>query len=139
MDTQREISEKRNSGLTRSEVANLLQPIIKLHDIEVKDDRFEFPGLRSSVGMPESELSDKTETTIIFYQDIISISPFKARFEILLLCGKLYIFSTTDNVRTHINTYSGGENIKSEKPVTAQDVAENIWDGLEKSLASVKK
>jgi hypothetical protein len=48
-------------------------------------------------------------------------------------------FSTTNNVRTHINTYSEGVNIKSEKPVTARDIAGNIWDGLEKTLASGKK
>lgn len=57
----------------------------------------------------------------------------------ILQCGELFVFFTTDNVRTHINTYSGGENTKSEKPVTAQDVAGNIWDGLEKTLAIGKK
>ncbi|WP_262710459.1 hypothetical protein [Bacteroides cellulosilyticus] len=38
-----------------------------------------------------------------------------------------------------VNTYSNGENVKSEKPIMVQDVAGNIWDGLEKNLASGKK
>lgn len=32
------------------------------------------------------------------YKDITSISPFEARFEVLLQCGELFVFSTTDNV-----------------------------------------
>lgn len=47
--------------------------------------------------------------------------------------------STTDGVRTHINTYNRSANTKSEKPLTAQDVAGNIWDGLEKRLSSERK
>lgn len=35
-------------------------------------------------------------------------------------------FSKTDNVRTHINTYSGGKDASSGKPITSQDVAGNI-------------
>lgn len=139
MDTQKEISEKNHSGLTRSDVANLLQPIIKLHNIEVKDDRFEFPSVHPSAGVPESDLSDDTETTVILFEHITSISPFKARFEVLLQCGELYIFSTTDGIETHINTYNNNKEVKSQKPTTAQDVAGNIWDGLEKILASGKE
>ena len=134
MNTSEEVSKKNCGGLTRSEVANLLQPVIKLHGIEIKDDRFEFPVVYPSAGMSESELPDETETTVILYKDITSISPFEARIEVLLQCGELFIFSTTDSVRTHINTYSEGKNTKSE-----QDVAGNIWDGLEKTLASGKK
>lgn len=134
MSTSEEISKKSCGGLIRNEVANLLQPVIELHSIEVKDDRFEFPGVHPSVELPED-----TETAVILYKDITSISPFEARVEVLLQCGELYIFSTTDSTRTHINTHSEGGNKKSEKPVTAQDVAGNIWDGLEKTLASGKK
>ncbi|NDV95757.1 hypothetical protein D0T84_12675 [Dysgonomonas sp. 521] len=84
-------------------------------------------------------MSDEIKTTVILYKDITSISPFEARIEVLLQCGELYIFSITDNVKTHINTHSDGKSAKSEKPTTAQDVAGNIWDGLEKTLASGKK
>lgn len=138
MDKSKRISKESCCGLTRSEVANLLQPVIELHGIEVKDDRFEFSSVHSSVRMPKSELSDETKTTVIFYKDITSISPFKVRVEVLLQLGELYTFSTTDSVRTHIDTYSKGEKPKSQKPVTAQDVAGNIWDSLEKTLSSGK-
>ncbi|MDL2303102.1 hypothetical protein LJC28_01775 [Dysgonomonas sp. OttesenSCG-928-D17] len=139
MDTSEEVSKKSCGGLTRNEVANLLQPVIGLHGIEVKDDRFEFSSDCAYVGMSESELPDEAKMMAILYTDIASISPFESRIEVLLLSGELYSFSTTDSVRTHINTYSGGENAKSEKPLTAQDVAGNIWDGLEKTLSSVKE
>ncbi|MDR1089516.1 MAG: hypothetical protein LBL79_00430 [Prevotella sp.] len=137
--TTDKFSEERANELTRTEVANLLQPVIKLHSIEVKDDRFEFPGVHSSDEVPESELPDETTKTVILFEDIASISPFEARVEVLLQCGELFVFSTTDNVRTHINTYNDSENINFEKPVTARDIAGNIWDGLEKTLASGKK
>lgn len=139
MSTSEEVSRKSCSGLTRSEVANLLQPVIALHGIEVKDDRFEFPNVCSCAGISESELPDETKTTAILYKDIASISPFKPRVEVLLQCGELYVFSTTDSVRTHINMYSNGENTKSEKPISAQDVAKNIWDGLEERLTIEKE
>ncbi|NDV47935.1 hypothetical protein D0T49_12860 [Paludibacter sp. 221] len=84
-------------------------------------------------------MPDETKTTVILYKDITSISPFEARVEVLLHCGELYIFSTTDSIKTHINTHSDGKNAKSEKPTTAQDVAGNIWNGLEKTLVSGKK
>jgi hypothetical protein len=58
---------------------------------------------------------------------------------VLLHCGELFVFSTIDSVKTHINTYNDSENTKSEKPVTARDIAGNIWDGLEKTLATGKK
>lgn len=74
----------------------------------------------------------------LLYKDIASILPFEARIEVLLQCGELYIFSTTDNFRTHLNTYSESRNAKSEKSVTAQDIAGNIWDGLDKILSSEK-
>lgn len=138
MSTSEEVSKKSCGGLTRNEITNLLQPVIELYGIEVKDDRIEFPGVHFSE-VSESELSDETKKTVILYEDIASISPFTARIEVLLQCGELYVFSTTDDVRTHINTYSGGEKTKSDKPVTAQDIAGNIWDGLEKTLASGKK
>jgi len=139
MDTHEGVSKKGCCELTRSEVASLLQPVIKLHNIEVKDDCFEFPGVHASAEVSETESPEETQTTVILYQDITSISPFEARIEVLLQCGELYTFSTTDSVRAHINTYNKGETIKNEKPVTAQDVAGNIWDGLEKMLASGKK
>ncbi len=139
MSTSEEVSKKSCGGLTRSEVTNLLQPVIGLHGIEVKDDRIEFPGVYPFAEAPESELLDEIKTTAIFYKDIASISSFETRVEVVLHCGELYIFSATDNVKTHINTYSDGKSAKSEKPTTAQDVAGNIWDGLEKALASEKK
>lgn len=139
MNTSEEVSKKKCGGLTRSEVANLLQPVIKLHGIEIKDDRFEFPGVYPSAIVPESELSEETKTTVILYKDIASISPFEPRIEVLLQCGELFIFSTTDSVKTHINTYSEDGNTNPQKPTTAQGVAGNIWDGLEKTLASGKK
>ena len=137
MSTSEEVSKKSCGGLTRNEVTNLLQPVIELHSIEVKDDRFEFPGIHISAGTSESELPD--ETTAIFYKDIASISPYETRVEVLFQCGELYIFSTIDSIRTHINTYSEGEKKKSPKPVTAENIAGNIWDGLEKTLVSRKK
>lgn len=136
MSTSEEVSRKNCGGLTRSEVANLLQPVIALHGIEVKDDRFEFPSVCSSVGISESELPDETKTTAIHYKDIVSISPFKPRVEVLLQCGELYVFSTTDSIKTHINTYNSSKDVISLKPLTAQDVAGNIWDGLENTLSS---
>lgn len=139
MGTSKEISKENCCGLTRPEVTNLLQPVIELHGIEVKDDRFEFAGVHPFAEVPESELPDEIKTTAIFYKDIASISPFETRVEVLLQCGELYVFSTTDRVKTHINTHSDGKNAKSEKPTTAQDVAGNIWDGLEKTLATGKK
>lgn len=139
MNTAENVSKKNCKGLTRIEVANLLQPIIELHGIEVKDDRFEFSGDSSFVGMSESDMPEDNKTTVILYKDIVSICPFKARIEVLLLLDELYAFSTTDSTRTRINTYGGSENTNPQKPTTAQDVASNIWDGLEKKLASGKK
>ena len=139
MNASEEVSKKSCGGLTRSEVTNLLQSVIGLHGIEVKDDRIEFPGVHPSAEVPESELPDETKKTVILYKDITSISPFEARVEVLLQCGELFVFSTTDNIRTHINTYNSSGDVKSEKPVTAHDVAGNIWDGLEKTLATGKK
>lgn len=139
MSTSEEVSRKSCGGLTRSEVANLLQPVIALHGIEVKDDRFEFPSVCSSAEVPKSELPDETKTTAILYKDIASISPFEPRIEVLLQCGELYVFSTTDSVRTHINTYNTSKDAKSKKPLTAQDIAGNIWDGLENTLSSTKE
>lgn len=136
MSTSEEVSRKSCGGLTRSEVANLLQPVIALHGIEVKDDRFEFPSVCSCAGISESELPDETKTAAILYKDIASISPFEPRIEVLLQCGELYVFSTTDSFRTHINTYNSSKDVKSQKPLTAHDVAENIWDGLENTLSA---
>lgn len=139
MNTAENVSKKNCKGLTRIEVANLLQPIIELHGIEVKDDRFEFSSDSSFVGMSESDMPEDNKTTVILYKDIVSIYPFKARIEVLLLLDELYTFSTTDTTRTRINTYGRSENTNHQKPTTAQDVAGNIWDGLEKKLASGKK
>lgn len=139
MNASEEVSKKSCGGLTRSEVTNLLQSVIGLHGIEVKDDRIEFPGVHPSAEVPDSELPDETKKIVILYKDITSVSPFEARVEVLLHGGELYLFSTTDCVKTHINTHSDGKSAKSEKPTTAQDVAGNIWDGLEKTLASGKK
>ena len=137
MNASEEVSKKSCGGLTRSEVTNLLQSVIGLHGIGIKDDRIEFPGVHPSAEVPESELPDETKMTVIFYKDITSISPFEARVEVLLQCGELYVFSTIDRIKTHINTYGEGKSAKSEKPTTAQDVAGNIWDGLEKTLSKL--
>jgi len=139
MSAPEEVSKKSSSGLTRGEVANLLQPVIELHGIELKDDRFEFPGVFSSAGISESDLADETKTMAIFYKDIVSISPFEARVEVLLQCGELFVFSTTDSIRTHLNTYNEGGKVKFENPVTAQDVAGNIWDSLDDTLSKGRK
>ncbi|GHT57732.1 hypothetical protein AGMMS50239_00690 [Bacteroidia bacterium] len=139
VETTERFSDERATGFARSEVAEKLKPVIGLHEIEVKDDRLEFPSVHLSAEVSESELPDETKTTVILYKDITSISPFEARIEVLLQCGELYIFSTMDSVRTHINTYSEGENIKSKKPMTAQDVAENIWNSLDETLSKAKK
>ncbi len=138
VETTEKFSEERANKFTRTEVANLLQSVIKLHKIEVKDDRFEFLGVHSPDEVPESEVPDETQKMVILFKDIASIFPFKARVEVLLHCGELFVFSTTDSVRAHINTHSN-KDAKSPKPITTQDVAENIWDGLEKTLASGKK
>lgn len=135
--TTERFSEERVDELTRLEVANLLQSVIGQHNIDIKDDRFEFSDVHPSAGVPESELPDETTKTVILFKDIASISPFEARVEVLLQCGELFIFSTTDSVKTHINTH-GNKNIKPSKPITAQDVARNIWNGLEKTLSSGK-
>lgn len=67
VETTERFPDKRTTGLTRSEVAEKLKPVISLHNIEVKDDRIEFPGVYPSTDVPESELSDDTKTTIILY------------------------------------------------------------------------
>lgn len=140
MSTSEEVSKKNCSGLTRSEVANLLQPVIELHNIEVKDDHFEFPGVCSCAGMSESELPEETKTKAILYKDITSISPFEARIEVLLQCGELYVFSTTDSVRTHINTYkSHNDTISPKSETMAKDIADNIWNSLDKTLSKEEK
>lgn len=138
VETTERFPDERATGLTRSEVTEKLKPVISLHSIEIKDDRIEFPGVHPSAEVPESELPDDTKTTIILYKDIRSISPFEARIEVLLQCGELFIFSTTDRIKSHINTHSNND-MKSQKPITAQDVAGNIWEGLEKTLDSGKK
>jgi hypothetical protein len=135
MNTSEEVSKKSYGGLTRNEVAIFLQPVIELHNIEMKDECFEFPSVYSSASASESELPDEVKTTAILYKDIASISPFEVRIEVLLQCGELFVFSTTDNIRTHLNTYSEGGNTKSGKPITAQDIAGNILDGLDKTLS----
>jgi hypothetical protein len=139
MNASEENSKKSCGEFTRIEVANLLQPVIEVHGIEVKDDCFEFWGAHSSAGVSESELSDETKITVVLYKDIASISPFEARIEVLLHSGELYTFSTADTTRTHLNTYSRDENKKSEEQVTVQDIAGNIWDSLNDTLSKVRK
>jgi hypothetical protein len=136
--TTERFSEEGANVLTRLEVANLLQPVIGQHHIEIKDDCFEFPDFHSFTEVPESELPDETKKTVILFEDIAAISPFEARVEVLLQCGELFIFSTTDSVKTHINTHSN-KNMKSQKPITAQDVAGNIWDRLDDTLSKDRK
>jgi hypothetical protein len=71
MNVSEEVSKKSCVGLTRNEVANLLQPVIEVHGIEVKDDRFEFSGVHPSSGVSESELPDEAKNTVIFYNDTL--------------------------------------------------------------------
>jgi hypothetical protein len=78
-----------------------MHPVIELHGIEVKDDRFEFSSVSPCTGMSESELPAETKTTVILYEDITSISPFEARIEVLLECGALYLFHN----KQHQNAY----------------------------------
>lgn len=139
MEASERFSKNSCCGIDRSEVEKLLLPVIELHGIELKDDRMEFPGVHPCTGVPESESPDETKTAVLLFSDISSISPFNARIEVLLLSGELYTFSMTDNVKTHINTYNNGNAGKSEKPITAQKIAGNIWDGLEKTLSSEKE
>lgn len=139
MEKAESISGKNDCGITRSKVAELLEPVISLHNIELKDDHMEFQGILSYTGLLEQELSENTQKTVILYKDISRISSFEARIEVLLQSGELYSFSLNDTVRTHINTYKNSETVNSVKPTTAQDVAGNIWDGLEKTLSSTKK
>ncbi len=138
MDASDQISKISCSGKSRAEIAMLLQPVIELHGIEVKENRFEFAGVSPCVGVSESEVSNNLKAVIPFV-DISFISNFTARIEVLLLSGELYTFSKTENIRTHINTYSEGKVTKPGNPTTSQDVAGNIWDGLEKKISSGKR
>lgn len=138
MDASDQISKISCSGKSRAEIAILLQPVIELHGIEVKDNRFEFTGISPCVGVPEREVSNELRAVIPF-EDISFISDFTARIEVLLQSGELYTFSKTENIRTHINTYTEGTTTKPGKPTTSQDVAGNIWDGLEERLTNEKK
>lgn len=139
MERSESISRTNCRGITRPEAVKLLQPVINLHGIELKDDRMEFPVAHPCVGAVEPESGEEKKISVILFKDVSSISCFKARIEVLLQSGELHSFSTTDAVRTHINTYTDCESAKAEKPITAWDVAENIWDGLEKTLASRKE
>lgn len=137
METTKQFSKINCSGISRDDIAMLLQPIIELHGIEMKENHFEFPGISPCVGVEESEVSDERRAVVPF-ADISFISLFVARIEVLLQSGELYTFSKTDNVRTHINTHYVGSATKTGKPTTSQDVAGNIWEGLEKTLFSKK-
>lgn len=139
MEETERLSDNNPVGLTRSEVAEKLAPAISLHGIVVQNDYFQFPGISPTVGIPESQMPEENAPVIIPFKDIASITPFNAHIEVLLYSGELYTFSVTDTVRTHINTYADGENAKFEKPLTAQDIAGNIWDSLDKTLSSGKK
>lgn len=138
MEETERLSDNNPVELTRSEVAEKLAPAISLHGITVHYDYLTFPGISPTVGIPESQLPEVDAPVIIPFKDIASITPFNARVEVLLCSGELFIFSLTDNVRTHINTYRGGENTKAEKPISSQDIAGNIWDELKKILSSEK-
>lgn len=73
MDTSEQISKISCSGKSRSEIVMLLQPVIELHGIEVKDNRLEFAGISPCVGVPESEISKESKAVIPFV-DISFIS-----------------------------------------------------------------
>ena len=134
MEATERFSGKR---LDRSGVAERLQPVIELHGIEVKENHIEFPDVRPCVGLPESY--KENEPAAIYFEDIVSISPFDAHIEVLLRSGELYTFSTKDTIKTHVNTYkSGDKTVLQHRQTTAQDIAGNIWDSLEKSLAGKK-
>ncbi len=136
---KQKVSENNPVGFTRSEVAEKLAPAISLHGIQVQDDYIQFPGISPTVGVPESQLTEMDAPVTLPFKDIASITPFNAHIEVLLYSGKLYTFSIMDTVKTHINTYTNSENTKSEKSITVQEIAGNIWDSLEKTLSSEEK
>lgn len=139
METTEKLSDNIFGALTRSEVAEKLAPAIRLHGIEVQNDCFVFPGISPTVGISESQLPGPDAPGVIHFEDIASITPFSARIEVLLFSGELYTFSITDTVRTHINTYkSGATSVPPKHETTAKVIADNIWDGLEKTLSSGK-
>jgi len=130
MEVSKEQSGKSSSGFTRSEVAGKLKPAISLHGIEVKDDHIEFP----CTGTAEFESSNGNE--VIRFTDITSIEPFENRIEVLMLSGDLYVFSTTEPVRTRINTHKpGADTVSKHRSTTARDIADNIWNSLDDSLS----
>lgn len=140
MEATEKLSDNNSGGLTRSEVAEKLAPVISLHGIEVKHDLLQFAGISPMVGIPESQLPEADAPVIIHFEHIASITPFNAHIEVLLRSGELYTFSLTDTVRTNINTYkSGAESASPKHETRAKDIADNIWDGLEKTLSSGKK
>jgi len=138
MNASEQISKISCSGKSCSEIAMLLQPVIEIHGIEMKENRFEFAGISPCVGILESEVT-KGSKSVIPFADISFISLFTARIEVLLQSGELYTFSKTDNVRTHINSHNGGIPTKPGKPTTSQNVAGNIWHELEERLVAEKK
>ena len=140
MEATEKLSDNNSGGLTRSEVAEKLAPAISLHGIEVESDCLKFPGISPTVGVAESQLPEADAPVIIRFEDIGSITPFSGHIEVLLRSGELYTFSLTDAVRTHINTYkTGTADAPPKRETTVKDIADNIWDGLEKTLASKKE
>lgn len=134
MKTTESFSDKK---ITRSEVAEKLQPITALHKIEVKEDRMEFPGNQPSAGISETGLPATDTPVLIQFEDIASVSSFEARIEVLLRSGELYVFSTKDSVRTQVYTYiDDNAEVPQGQPTTAMNIAVNIWDGLENALSN---
>ena len=124
--------------LTRSEIADMLQPVMDLHGIEITEESVRFPGVNPCHNMFDDEKPADTPATVCF-EEIASVSYFTGRVEVLLHSGYLYIFSTTDNVRTCVNTHAGSSPTEEKKrPTTAQDIAKNIWEALENTLAAKK-
>lgn len=136
MKATEKLSDNNPGRLTYSEVAEKLAPAISLHGIEVQNDYLKFPGISPMVGVPESELPEADTPVIIRFENISSITPFSGHIEVLLHSGELYTFSLTDAVRTHIYTYKSNTTpVSPKRETTAKDIADNIWNSLDKTLS----
>ena len=60
MEAPERVALKEHCGTTRSEVANLLQPVVVLHNMELKDGRIVFSSIHPCIELLESELPDET-------------------------------------------------------------------------------
>lgn len=138
MNTTENFSDRTQARLSRSEVADKLQSITDLHGIGITGEHLVFSGIRPCSGAGKADPPADGPVTIRM-DEIASITPFSGRIELLLRSGVMYVFSTTDTVKTCINTYNeaGGKAEKS-RSTTPQEIAGNIWDGLEKTLAGKK-